>query len=110
MSVVVLYGRPGCCLCDDARRVLERMRGEHPFELIERDIETDDALLATYFERIPVIALDGEELFDFAVDEAALRARLSASRSSKAPGPVTEEGARRRPDAPRPVERSVKAH
>jgi hypothetical protein len=45
------------------------------------DITTDDALHARYLERIPVIALDGEELFDFYVDEAVLEARL------RAPGP-----------------------
>jgi glutaredoxin len=73
---VVLYGRPGCHLCDDARAVLERIRGELPFALLERDIETDDALLRAYLERIPVIALDGEELFDFFVDEDELRRRL----------------------------------
>jgi glutaredoxin len=74
---VVLYGRPGCHLCDDARVVLERLRGELGFRLCERDIEQDDALHRAYLERIPVIALDGEELFDFFVDEAELRRRLA---------------------------------
>ena len=69
---LVLYGRPGCHLCDDARAVLERI-GE-PFA--EIDITTDDALHAAYLERIPVVALDGEELLHFFVDEAALRRRL----------------------------------
>jgi glutaredoxin len=73
---VTLYGRPGCHLCDDARAALERVRSAHPFDLDEIDIERDDALLARYLERIPVIALDGEELFDFFVDEAELAARL----------------------------------
>jgi glutaredoxin len=73
---LVLYGRPGCHLCDDARAVLERI-GE-PFA--EIDIESDDALLAAYLERIPVVALDGEELFDFYVNEAALRERLDRVR------------------------------
>jgi glutaredoxin len=71
---LVLYGRPGCHLCDEARTVLERIG--HPFE--EVDIETDDALLARYLERIPVIALDGAELYDFFVNEVELRARLDA--------------------------------
>jgi len=71
---LVLYGRPGCHLCDEARAVLERIG--HPFE--EVDIEADDRLLARYLERIPVIALDGAELYDFFVDEAELRARLDA--------------------------------
>ena len=81
MSVVTLYGRPGCHLCDEARVVLERVRAEHPFEFVELDIERDERLLRAYLERIPVIALDGEELFDFAVDEVALRGRLARVRA-----------------------------
>jgi len=77
MAEVVLYGKPGCHLCDDARVVLEDVRTELPFTLVERDIEQDDRLLRMYLERIPVITLDGEELFDFFVDEAELRRRLA---------------------------------
>ena len=76
MRTVTLYGRAGCHLCDDARAVLERMRRDRPFALREIDIESDPALHAPYLERIPVIALDGEELFDFFVDEPELAARL----------------------------------
>ena len=72
MRRLTLYGRPGCHLCDDAQVVLDRIG--HPYELV--DIEQDDELLKRYLERIPVVALDGEELFDFFVDEGALRARL----------------------------------
>ncbi len=79
MSVVTLYGRPGCHLCDDAREVLERLRAECPFTLQEVDIESDDDLLHRYLERIPVVSLDGEELFDYYVDEHALRRRLALS-------------------------------
>lgn len=77
MRAIVLYGRAGCHLCDEAREVLERIRAELPFTLVERDIEADDALLKAYLERIPVIALDGEELFEYFVDEAELRRRLA---------------------------------
>jgi len=77
MREITLYGRPGCHLCDEAREVLERIRPDLPFALVERDIEADDALFKAYLERIPVIALDGEELFEFFVDEAELRRRLA---------------------------------
>jgi glutaredoxin len=73
---VVLYGRDGCHLCDDARAVLHDLQGEVPFALREVDIEADDALLKAYLERIPVIALDGEELYDFFVDREDLGRRL----------------------------------
>jgi glutaredoxin len=76
VRTVTLYGRPGCHLCDDARAALLRVRERTPFALEERDITADDALHRRYLERIPVVAVDGEELFDFFVDEAALRKRL----------------------------------
>jgi glutaredoxin len=69
---VTLYGRPDCHLCDEARDVLLRV-GE-PFD--EIDIESDDELFKRYLERIPVVAVDGREAFDFFVDEDALRALL----------------------------------
>jgi glutaredoxin len=76
VKTVTLYGRAGCHLCDEARAVLLRVRAGDPFRLEEIDIESDDALLKRYLERIPVIAVDGEELFDFFVDEEALRRNL----------------------------------
>ena len=74
---MTLYGRPGCHLCDDALAVLERIRADAPFALETVNIEDDDALLRAYLERIPVVALDGEEVYDYYVDEADLRARLA---------------------------------
>ena len=77
MRTVVLYGRPGCHLCDDARAHLQRLRSRHPFALEEVDITADDELHARYLERIPVIALDGRELSDYYVDEPGLLQALS---------------------------------
>jgi glutathione S-transferase len=71
-----LYGKPGCHLCDDARAVVERVRADHPFELKEVDVSLDPELHRAYGERIPVLELDGEELFEFFVDEAELRRRV----------------------------------
>jgi glutaredoxin len=73
---LTLYSRPGCHLCDDARAALERVRARAPFALREVNIETDDSLLRRYLERIPVVALGEQELFEFFVDEAALEDRL----------------------------------
>jgi glutaredoxin len=76
VAVVTLYGKPGCHLCDDARVVVERVRAEHPFELREVDVSLDPQLNREYGERIPVLAVDGEELFDYFVEEAVLVQRL----------------------------------
>ena len=73
---VVLYGRQGCCLCDDARTLLLKLRDERPFNFAERDIDRDERLLRTYLERIPVVTIDGVEMFELFVDESELRERL----------------------------------
>ena len=77
LARITLYSRPGCHLCDDALAVLERIRADTPFALETVDIEGDDALLRAYLERIPVVALDGLEVYDYHVDEADLRTRLA---------------------------------
>jgi hypothetical protein len=56
--------------------VVERVRAQRPFELSEVDVTLDPALYREYGERIPVLAVDGEEVFEFHVEEAALLERL----------------------------------
>lgn len=76
MRTVVLYGRDGCCLCDDAREILLRVRARHPFVLQDRDIDRDEELLRAYLERIPVVTIDGVEQFELFVDESEIERRL----------------------------------
>jgi glutaredoxin len=73
---VTLYGKPGCCLCDEAKAVVAAVRAERPFELEEVDVSLDPALHHRYGERIPVVAVGGEELFEYHVDPAELRQAL----------------------------------
>ena len=73
---LVLYGRPGCHLCEEALQALRRVHSRTPFTLEEVNIETDDKLHKRYLERIPVVTVDGEHLFDFEVDEQALEQRI----------------------------------
>jgi glutaredoxin len=77
---VVLYGKAGCHLCDEAREVVAAVREQHPFELEEVDVSTDPELHNVYGERIPVLALDGDELFEFHVDAEELARRLQSDR------------------------------
>ena len=81
MTEVTLYGRAGCHLCDDARTAIQRVRRELFFSLIEVDIEADDRLHRAYLERIPVVEVDGRELFEYFVDEDGLRDALRAANS-----------------------------
>jgi glutaredoxin len=78
MTVITLYSKPDCHLCDDARVALEGLSSELGFVLEELDISADEALHRAYFERIPVLVLDGEELCEYFVEEALVRERLES--------------------------------
>jgi glutaredoxin len=78
IATITVYSRPECHLCADAVAALQALQDELGYALEERDISSDEGLMRAYFERIPVVALDGEELFDFFVDEAILRERLES--------------------------------
>ena len=94
MRVVTVYSKPDCHLCAAALATLRELQRELAFGLQERDITTDEVLHRAYFDRIPVIALDGEELCDYFVDEAILRERLgSAARPTGGRGIPVRRGA-----------------
>ena len=76
MTLVTLYGKPGCHLCDEARAVVAQVRRERPFELREIDVTLDPSLHRRYGERIPVVEVDGEEAFEYLVEPEELRRRL----------------------------------
>jgi glutaredoxin len=80
LAEVTVYSKPDCHLCTEAMTELRGLQAELGFALEERDISTDDALQRAYFERIPVVALDGEVLFEYSVQEAVLRERLASRR------------------------------
>lgn len=71
MVSVVLFSRPGCGLCDEAREVIEAERARTPFSFEELDVSTDDALEFEYGIRIPVVLVDGQERFEIRVDPSA---------------------------------------
>lgn len=76
---VVLYGRDGCHLCDQARDALLALRADgHEFAMHEVDIESDPDLLRRNLERIPVIVIDGQEVCELGFDRGAVRARLAS--------------------------------
>ena len=77
MTRVTLYGKPGCCLCDEARHVVADVRERVPFELEEIDVSLDPVLHRRYGERIPVVALDGEDALELHVEAKALERLLA---------------------------------
>ena len=71
-----IYSRPGCHLCDDAKKVVERVRQRFPFSLRVIDIETDPELEKAYGEQIPVVFINGNKAFKYHVDEDALEQKV----------------------------------
>jgi len=69
---VLLYSRPGCGLCDEAREVIFAERERAGFTFEEIDVSGDDALELEYGLRIPVVLVDGQERFEVRVDAGAL--------------------------------------
>ena len=76
MSRVVMYGKPGCHLCDDAREIIRSVCGELGVEWSEVDITQDDQLFTQYGEQIPVTFVDGKQHDFWRVDPARLRKAL----------------------------------
>jgi glutaredoxin len=79
VPTITVYLHRDCHLCERALAMLRPIAAEYGALIEERDIHDDEALLRAYFERVPVIELDGEELGEYFVDESLVRARLAAS-------------------------------
>jgi glutaredoxin len=75
---VVLYTRPGCHLCAVARDVLVAERERRPFVFEEVSIEGDEELEHEYGIRVPVVEIDGREVFEYEVDAKELAGLLRA--------------------------------
>jgi glutaredoxin len=76
MPTVTLYTRVGCHLCEQAEQVLTEQRAATPFRLELVDVDRDPELARRYGVRVPVVAVDSQDLFDYEVPVDLLRARL----------------------------------
>ena len=76
---VTVYHAVDCGLCARALEVLAELHSELGFGLEVVDIAGDDDLESRYRVRIPVVSVDGEEVFEYFVDPDALRARLTGT-------------------------------
>lgn len=81
MTTLTLIGKPDCHLCDVAREVVETVVADLPedaVEVDERSIVDDPALYALWWEKIPVILIDGSLHAHWRVSPERLRAALAA--------------------------------
>lgn len=90
--IVRLYSKPNCCLCDQAKEVLERVRERIPFDLVEEDIRADPSLFAAYRYEIPVVIIDGGDTFKLRLDEAEVEASLRRATGGTSVAPSSGHG------------------
>jgi len=75
---VTLYTRAGCCLCDEAKRVLLAARARVDFDYQEIDIDQDSELQRRYNDEVPVIAINSVKAFKYKVETKEFLKKLAA--------------------------------
>ena len=76
MDEVLVYSKPGCCLCDEVKAQLRRLQKTHPFKWREVNIMEDHEAFQKFSEEIPVVFINGKKAFKFGLDEKAFLKRL----------------------------------
>ena len=60
---VDFYTRNGCCLCDEALNVIEKVGRSYALELHVIDVDQTQSLVVQYGDRVPVVIINGRERF-----------------------------------------------
>lgn len=92
MTTLTLITKPDCHLCDVAAGVVEQVLGGLPddvadtIEVVETSILGDDALYAAWWEKIPVLLIDGQLHAHWRVSPERLREALTAGAATSEAG------------------------
>ena len=76
MAEVVVYSKPGCCLCDDVKEKLEVLQRSHAFSLRVVNILEDPAAFQKFKEEIPVVFINGKRAFKYYLNEEQFLKKL----------------------------------
>ena len=78
MIEVVVYSKPGCCLCDEVKTQLAKLKQSNPFDWIEVNILEDSWAFEQFKEEIPVVFINGRKAFKYRMDEREFLRKLRA--------------------------------
>jgi thiol-disulfide isomerase/thioredoxin len=92
--VLTVFTAPGCCLCDDARVVLDRLAPELGLGVEWVDITGDPELEARWRCELPAGVLGGRKVFKYHVDEALLRRRVAGPGATAADASASDASGR----------------
>ncbi len=85
MIEIVLYSKPGCCLCDEVKAQLAKLREAYRFDWREVNILEDAPAFEQFKEEIPVIFINGKKVFKFHLDEKDFLRRIEKLLSLERP-------------------------
>ena len=80
MIEVLVYSKPGCCLCDEVKEKLKRLRASYAFNLREVNILEDPEASKKFKEEIPVVFINGKKAFKYYLDEEQFLKKLESDR------------------------------
>lgn len=84
MTTIEVIGREGCHLCPTALEIVETVVAElvdgDDIDIVERSIDDDPVLHELWWEKIPVVLIDGQFHAQWRVSADRLRARLEERR------------------------------
>jgi len=81
VTLLTLYSRPGCHLCDEMKAVVQRAARSSaaPVRIDEIDISTDPDLEARYGVEIPVLLIDGRKAAKYRTTEEDVARMIAAT-------------------------------
>ena len=74
---VLIYSKPGCCLCDRVKEQLRLLARRHNFSVREVNILEDAKAFEQFRAEIPVVFINGEKAFTFHLEESEFVRRLA---------------------------------
>ncbi len=87
---VIIYSRPGCHLCNEAKQAIQASQCFDEYTLDEINIESDPDLLRRYRYDIPIISINGIEAFRHKITADAFRERLRISNKEAGASPPSQ--------------------
>ena len=83
MIEIVLYSKPVCCLCDEVKAQLARLKRAVPFDTSEVNIIDDPQAFEEFREEIPEVFVNGKKAFKYHLDENDFLRRAEKLRSNE---------------------------
>ncbi len=77
---LTLYSRPGCHLCDEAKKCVAPLAARFGARIREVNIDADPALRARYNEEVPVLFLGPRKVAKYTVNLEQLRRQLEEAK------------------------------